>query len=447
MPQVKLKRILASDENIKMLKDVLEPFDEQVLIEDDLFNKIGIFGSGSNKGQTRYPVLADNAKVGWVTGSRGAKLASGLLSYIADSEFEKKSLAQETLERYRELNLFYQISEKLSECRDLASVIGIVAEEIKKRIEFDNLIVMTRNEDTLKLEKVYDHMPSQLSRSLHSIDSIITSVVESGRAEIINDLQEDKRCLKLSDRIRSMIVAPLSVKNRITGIIAIYGSKRNIYKSNDLKFFNSISFQAAVAIENARLYEAMKETFFETVKTLAETIEKRDPYTGGHTHRVMNYSVQTGREMGLPEVEIARLKLAALMHDIGKIGISDIILQKSCNLTDEEYEVMKKHCSFGDEIIRNIRQLRDIIPGVRSHHERFDGNGYPDRLSGSRIPLIGRIICVTDAYDAMTSDRPYRKGLSRDYAMDELVRCSGAHFDPKIVDAFIRVLNRKSDGR
>ncbi len=192
----------------------------------------------------------------------------------------------------------------------------------------------------------------------------------------------------------------------------------------------------AIAIENAHLYEELRETFFDTAEALAETIEKRDPYTGGHTRRVMNYSYTIGKAMGLSKKELDDLRLASILHDIGKIGVRDDILMKEARLTAEENEKMTKHSTYGAEILAHIRQLKDIIPGVRGHHERIDGKGYPDNLRSSDIPLIARIIAVADTFDAMTSDRPYRKAHSPDAALRELIKCSGKQFDAEIVVVF-----------
>lgn len=147
--------------------------------------------------------------------------------------------------------------------------------------------------------------------------------------------------------------------------------------------------------------------------------------------------------MGLSKAYMSRLKLAALMHDIGKIGIGDSILLKGGKLTSEEFKIMKKHTEYGSEVLKNIKHFNDILPGVRNHHERYDGKGYPDGLKGEKIPLMGRIIAVADSFDAMVSDRPYRKALDLEFAIDELKQNAGTQFDPKIVKAFVKVYNEK----
>lgn len=178
-----------------------------------------------------------------------------------------------------------------------------------------------------------------------------------------------------------------------------------------------------------------------TKHVLAETIEKRDPYTGGHTQRVMEYSLAVGGLMGLSGEEIENLKLAAILHDIGKLGISDCILLKNGSLDRDEMQAMNRHPEYGAEILRHVKQLDQVISGVRGHHERYDGNGYPDGLKGEDIPFIARIIAVADTFDAMTTDRPYRKALSVSKAVGELTKQSGAQLDGKIVEIFVRYLS------
>ncbi len=209
----------------------------------------------------------------------------------------------------------------------------------------------------------------------------------------------------------------------------------------DRDVLSAITNQVASAIENANLYHELKETFYGTAQALAETIEKRDPYTGGHTQRVMSYSLDIGRMMGLSDHDTEELRLAAILHDIGKIGVRDSILLKNDRLDVDEALIMNQHTKFGSEILAHIKTLHHIIPGVRNHHEKFDGSGYPDGLSGDAIPLIARIIAVADTFDAMTTDRPYRKALPRQTAVDELIRLSGTQFDAEIVLHFVRSLS------
>lgn len=264
---------------------------------------------------------------------------------------------------------------------------------------------------------------------------------------IINDVQNDPRFFRKADEksgfvTRSMICIPVLHKDRLIGVLQVLNKIDQPFNEYDAELLKALSNQVAVAIENARLYSELRETFYETVFALADTIEKRDPYTGGHTRRVMEYSIAIGEEMGLNRDEIEKLKLSAILHDIGKIGIRDSVLLKEDKLTNEEFEIIKKHTIYGDEILGHLKRLEEISPGVKYHHEKYDGTGYPEGLKGEQIPLIARIIAVADTFDAMTTDRPYRKGLSFETAMEELKRKAGTQFDPHVVESFIRAFQK-----
>jgi response regulator RpfG family c-di-GMP phosphodiesterase len=269
---------------------------------------------------------------------------------------------------------------------------------------------------------------------------------------IINDVRNDPRFFKEADRksafvTRSMICLPVTLKGKLLGVLEAINKKNGLFTDEDMELLTALSNQVAVAIENARLYDQMRETFYATVHALADTIEKRDPYTGGHTRRVMNYSLAIGKTMGLSPKEMIDLKLSAILHDIGKIGIKDSILLKNEQLTFDEYNVIIMHPGYGAEILTHIRQLREIVPGVKWHHEKYDGSGYPDGLKGEAIPLIARIISVADTFDAMTTDRPYRKGLSTQAALEELRAKAGSQFDPVVVDAFVKAFSGPESDR
>jgi HD-GYP domain-containing protein (c-di-GMP phosphodiesterase class II) len=192
-----------------------------------------------------------------------------------------------------------------------------------------------------------------------------------------------------------------------------------------------------VAIQNAQLFQDVQESFLSTVKALAQAVDAKDSYTAGHSSRVTLYATIIAEQLGLPESEVRKVRLSSLLHDVGKIGIRDSVLSKPGQLTDEEFAVMKSHPAVGETILKPVTQLAEVIPGVVSHHERFDGRGYPRGLKGEEIPLQGRIIGVADAFDAMTSDRVYRPRLSDEVAIAELKKHSGTQFDSRVVKAFL----------
>jgi len=202
-------------------------------------------------------------------------------------------------------------------------------------------------------------------------------------------------------------------------------------------------FPLLLARRSFELYTKMRKMYLETIRALAAAIDAKDPYTKGHSERVAQMAVSLARELNLPEEEIENLEYSALLHDIGKIGIDERILGKDDGLTNEEYDKIKKHTITGAKIIEPVDFLKKSYQVIYHHHERFNGNGYPDGIKEENIPLAARIISVADAYDAMNSNRPYRKRLSKDKIMKELKEQSGKQFDPKIVKTLISILERE----
>ena len=191
--------------------------------------------------------------------------------------------------------------------------------------------------------------------------------------------------------------------------------------------------------------EKLEKAYLDMVQTLRYTVEAKDTYTRGHSDRVSEYSVLIGEKLGLPEDQIKTLRIGGLFHDIGKIGIPDSILLKPDKLSDDEYSQIKNHPSIGAHILGSAEIFKDIIPIVKHHHERYDGNGYPSRLKGEEIPYIARIAAVADTFDAMTSRRSYRGPIDIEHVKEEIKRCEGTQFDPQIAEVFLDILNNDYD--
>lgn len=187
--------------------------------------------------------------------------------------------------------------------------------------------------------------------------------------------------------------------------------------------------------------EQLEQAYLDMVQTLRYTVEAKDSYTRGHSDRVSEYSVLIGEKLGLPAEQIKTLRIGGLFHDIGKIGIPDSILLKPAKLTDEEYSQIKNHPSIGAHILGSAAIFQDIIPIVKHHHERYDGNGYPSKLKGEEIPYLARIAAVADTFDAMTSRRSYRGPIDVEHVKEEIKRCEGTQFDPQIAEVFLEILN------
>jgi putative nucleotidyltransferase with HDIG domain len=235
-------------------------------------------------------------------------------------------------------------------------------------------------------------------------------------------------------------------KDKLIGIVQVLNRKDGKpFNLENQEIFTSLASQAAIAIDNARLYKDLRDLFYSTVKSLAEAIEAKSPYTHGHVERVSKFAQTIAQQLGLNEEDEENIYLSALLHDVGKIGIAESILNKPGRLNKEEWEEIKKHPTIGAEILAPVKLLRKSIPGVKSHQERYDGSGYPDGLKGEEIPLVARIICLADSFDVITSDRPYKKGLNIEDAIEEIKRCKGTQFDPKIADAFLMVLKKNKN--
>jgi response regulator RpfG family c-di-GMP phosphodiesterase len=253
-------------------------------------------------------------------------------------------------------------------------------------------------------------------------------------------------------RLISFCSIPLKLGGRIIGMLNAYSyTKGAKFSEGQRKMLYVLGSRAAVSIENARLYESLvsankdlttanvslEENFKQTIIGFAHALEESDRYTRGHSERVANYARLIAIGLGLPEAQIDTVVKVGLLHDVGKIGIRNDRLNKPGKLTPEELAMFRSHPAKGRRIIEPIPFMRDIVPGCYCHHEAWDGSGYPQGLMADNIPLIGRIVAIADAYDAMTSDRAYRKALPHDIACGELERCCGTQFDPEIVQVFL----------
>ncbi len=240
-----------------------------------------------------------------------------------------------------------------------------------------------------------------------------------------------------------IIAIPLKIRSNVFGILtSIIKNGKYCFSEKDLYFLNFLVEKASFLIENLALYENIYENLFSTLYAFVETIEARDPYTKQHSASVSTYAMSIAGASGCSQEEIAKLNVSGNLHDIGKIGIPDSILLKPGQLTDEEFEIIKKHPVIGSNIIGHFGMWTDEQSIIRHHHERFDGKGYPDCLKGEEIPLLSRMLSVADVYDALTTDRSYRKKMSDDVAVKIIRENAGGQFDPKIVDVFLELYNK-----
>jgi putative nucleotidyltransferase with HDIG domain len=244
-------------------------------------------------------------------------------------------------------------------------------------------------------------------------------------------------------RPSSFIICPLIAENRTIGVLA--ADRRGEQKSltvNDSEFLSIFANNIATAFLRARLDEEIKSSYVSSVRALVQAIEEKDTYTRGHSERVSNIVVQVAKVLDLPESEIEYLRFGSILHDVGKIGIPESIVRSPKQLTDAEFKIIQKHPLKGVEILQPITFIKDHMYLIRNHHERWDGRGYPDKLSGETIPLGAQIVAVADAYDAMTSSRPYRRGMPPKQAAREIRKNSGTQFSKTIADAFLEAFEK-----
>ncbi len=243
------------------------------------------------------------------------------------------------------------------------------------------------------------------------------------------------------EMVRSFLGVPLWTRSRFVGVLCLGGKKTGErFTKDDLSLLTTLGSQAALAVYNAQLYEAREQALLDTITALAHAIEAKDTYTINHCEKITDRAVTLAQALALPRHEVQNIRLGSILHDVGKIGVPDAILNKPGKLTDEEYEIIKQHAQIGARIVESVSALQGVVPIIRHHQERYDGTGYPDGLAGEEIPIGARIIAVVDAYGAMTEDRVYRKALGHNEAMAELKRFAGRQFDPHVVTAFMRLL-------
>ncbi len=384
--------------------------------------------------------------------SRIPALIKGIAAQLG-SAFENASLYEETQKKKLELargmealRVLHEIDRMILSTLDRDDMLSKVSLQIKRLIPADAgcILLLNGEEKTLSVSCCWG---AELEKGEQFLldGSPGADTFLSGKPAVRADVLEEKKACRRDGvfrdaAIRSEIIVPIMSKGAALGLIRL-GSRRVAgFTFEDTAMAEKLAYQIGIALENTRLIADLEDILLSTVQALSSAIDAKSHWTRGHSARVTGYALKIGKELGLTEDETERLRLTGLLHDIGKIGISDELLDKPGALTDEEYGKIKGHCDRGAEIIAPIKQFRDIIPGIRHHHERWDGRGYPLCLKGEEIPLAARIISVADFFDSFTADRPYRKAQDRSLAIAELKRCSGTQFDPIVVNAFLEVL-------
>jgi HD-GYP domain-containing protein (c-di-GMP phosphodiesterase class II) len=344
--------------------------------------------------------------------------------------------------RLAEYETLLDIGVKLAGTRELETVLELALENAEEVCRAETSSIWELDEE--RRELFFRIVRGSAAGDIRGLrvplgEGIVGSVAQSGEAEMVNDVAADPRWHgdpTSEFQTRAILTVPLRAQGSVIGVVQLLNPVgRDRFTAGDLWRMRQFAAILAPTLQNARLWAAQRRQFFHMVTALAEALEKRDPYTGGHVRRVVGYSLLLGSEMGLAREELRDLRLAATLHDIGKITTPDRILGKTSPLEPDEAEIMRRHAADGASIVSYLANPL-VLHGVRSHHERMDGKGYPDGLTDPQIHLTARIIAVADAYDAMTTSRPYRVGLPPERAAAEVLASTGSQFCPRVVAAF-----------
>ncbi len=367
---------------------------------------------------------------------------SDMISNTINNAIEQRKLRLENIYLKSTVSLF-DVAQAVENNSNSFSLIETLGDSIRKESGADIVSIF-----------LFDETRNQFTNH-HIFPSIATDIGLVDIERIVSILKKSEDILTTNQAYKifftkepekflySFMVIPLKRGKKILGFILLYSfNKKNIFTLGQKNFMKVFASYFSATLENTRLYSELLETFNQTMQGFAHALEAKDVYTQGHSERVTTYSVAIAYEMNLhatdelDKVDIDLVYKAGRLHDIGKIGLQYEKLNKAGKLTDEEFEMFKKHPTIGKKILEPIRFLSPVVPLVYYHHEKYDGKGYPEGLAGNDIPVGARILAIADTYDAMTSDRPYRKALSHQTAMDEIRRYTGSQFDPLIVEHF-----------
>ncbi len=352
-----------------------------------------------------------------------------------------QQISTELSHTYEELVLLHRLTSKMKvnqpnstylqmACDQLAQIIevGGVAIFVDKKIDGEKRLTLSAGMGFIPIDQ------SLAEKMMVLLDDEITA----GRHALIDSNIESPFKYDWPDTIESVVAVPMEVNDKYIGfMVAVNIATKPGFDTGDVKLLDSVANQCAVFIENDSLFSDLKELFVGSLKALTNSIDAKDQYTRGHSERVAFISRWIAERLDLPSHQVHKIYLAGLLHDIGKIGVDEVVLRKKGVLTEEQFDQMKMHPRIGASILADIKQMEDIVKGVLTHHERIDGEGYPEGLSGDQIPIIGKIISLADCFDAMTSKRAYRDAMSVKRAEAEIEAGIGTQFDEKIARVFL----------
>ena len=447
--------------NFKSNKEQLEKFSKEIISQYDAKND-----SVNNNGEVKH-LSNSNYIISIILKSYRSEykppeaVGTAIIDFgdISSIPENNNRVSTELARVYEELVLLHKMSTNMRVTEADSNFLQMACDNLTEIIYVEGIAIL--------LEKSVDneqHFVIAAGSGLIDIDEQtseilydrLTDEINSGKEALLDSEVDSPFRYKWPEYIKNIIVVPLCGKDKgessftsrtqddsyiIGYMVAINRIGKQDFDSTDVKLFNSVASTCAVFIENRRLFKDIKELFIGSLKALTSSIDAKDNYTHGHSERVAFISRWIAERLSereqLEEEQLHKVYLAGLLHDIGKIGIDEALLRKNGRLTDEEYMRIKMHPAIGAGILREIKQMRDIVPGVLCHHERIDGKGYPDGLSGDQFPLIGKIVGLADSFDAMTSKRTYRDAMSVEQALAEIKKGLGTQFDEKIGRIFI----------
>jgi PAS domain S-box-containing protein/putative nucleotidyltransferase with HDIG domain len=356
----------------------------------------------------------------------------------------------ERIQRQKELEAIATISESLRQATSLPEMVPMTLDQIMDLLDLAGVGIILFDHDSGASTFAAGRgvwKDAEIS-TIAPVDGVMSYVYRTGKTYVRSAVKPEDGFPEpnrkhIADLVKDAAILPLITQEGITGVIAV-GKDTNITE-DDVRILKAIGDITGSALQRAVLEEDLEANFVETVLALANTLEVRHTQTSDHSQKLALWAQETLRLLGGSEDDLRIVRLAALLHDIGKIGMPDDILQKAGELDEEEWEVVKTHPEIGAEIVAPIQKLADVAPIIRAHQEKFDGSGYPFGLKGKDIPLPARVVTVVDAFCAMTEDRVYRPARSIKEALEELKACSGTDFDPEVVTAFIKIYNETGE--
>lgn len=354
----------------------------------------------------------------------------------------ESSTAMELREIQKRLQAVYAANQIIAGEHSMDKVYDTIMGQIFALVPAHNGLILLTDEESGELSAEYVRSAASGAK-IHVSSTIVNRCYDNGEAIITSNAPKDSRfgsgASIIAENISSAMCVPLTHRGERLGVIYVDNhGESGAFTNNDLELLVALAGSAATAIKNARFLRILEQAYQDTLAALANAIELRDHYTVGHTWRVTNFAMEIARDLGWDEAKINEVQKGGVLHDVGKIAVDNAILAKTSRLTEAEFAQMKVHPERGADLLRDVKFLHPIIPYCLYHHERWDGRGYPYGLKGEDIPVEGRLIAVADAFDAMTSTRPYRKGMAPETALQEVIQGKNTQFDPMIVDALER---------